>query len=81
MILLENCDYSNNIELLEKVKDQFSYHRHENDDGEAYHNVMKLLHMVTDEEDHWESADYSNSDVNYWTQAGYTTALTMSYKL
>ena len=54
MLLLENCDYSNDIELLEKVKDQFSHHRHDNDDdtySEAYYNVMKLLHRVT-EEDH-----------------------------
>ena len=53
MLLLENCDYSNNIELLEKVKNQFSQHYHDNNDtySEAYHNVMKLLHRVT-KEDH-----------------------------
>ena len=54
MLLLENCDYSNKIELLEEVKDQFAHHHHDNDDTyrEAYHNVMKLLHIVADEEDH-----------------------------
>ena len=53
MLLLENCDYSNNIELLEKVKDQFSHHHHDDDDtySEAYHNIMKLLHRVTEDDD------------------------------
>ena len=49
MLLLENCDYTKSVELLEKVKEQFS-HR-ENDDvySEAYHDLVKLLHRTTED--------------------------------
>ena len=48
MLLLENCDYINSVELLEKVKDQFSHRENEDAYTEAYHNVVKLLHKTED---------------------------------
>lgn len=47
MLLLENCDYSGEVELLEKVKDQFHHHIH---DSEAFDNVVKLLHRITEQQ-------------------------------
>ena len=51
MLLLENCNYANNIELLEKVKDQFAHYKL--DDGtysEGYNNVVKLLDRITEQQ-------------------------------
>lgn len=52
MLLLENCDYSGEVELLEKVKDQFHHHIHDSDDkySEAFDNVVKLLHRITEQQ-------------------------------
>lgn len=51
MLLLENCDYSNSVELLMKVRDQFSDHILDSDDkySEAYDNAVTLLHRITEQ--------------------------------
>ena len=52
MVLLENCDYGNTVRLLENVADQFAHRILDDDDtySEAHHNVMKLLHKVTEQQ-------------------------------
>jgi len=45
MLLLEDCDYASSIELLKKIREQFS----QNDIySETYDNVVMLLHRITD---------------------------------
>lgn len=48
MLLLEDCDYATSVELLERMKKQFSHLIIDNDTyTEAYNNVVTLLHRIT----------------------------------
>ena len=52
MLLLESCDYGSEVELLEKVKDQFHHDIHNADDkySEAFDNVVKLLQRIAEQQ-------------------------------
>ena len=50
MLLLEECNYSSEVELLEEVKEQLSHHSNDDKYSEAFDNVVKLLYRIAEDQ-------------------------------